>query len=55
MQMAELGYMPVSDVLAELGYEDPNAMQAQAAKEMAQRQQLGLPPPQPQGQKKGKK
>lgn len=53
MQLAEMLYMPASEVLAELGYEDGKALMQAALQEMQERQALGLPPPQ-QGKPKGK-
>lgn len=52
MQMAEMGYMPASAVLSELGFEDPKALMQEAQKEMVERQALGIPPPQQGGAKK---
>jgi hypothetical protein len=52
MQMAEMMYLPASEVLAELGFDNPKELMQQAIKEMTERQALGLPPPQAGGQKK---
>lgn len=52
--MAEQGAIPMSMVVKEAGFDNPEELMQQAAKEMQMKQQMGFPPPQPQ-KKGGKK
>ena len=54
-QLAEKGGIPMSMVLEEAGFDNPKELQAQAAKEMQEKQALGFPPPEPPKKSGGKK
>ena len=54
MQLAEQGIVPMSMVAQEAGFDNPEELMAQAAKEMQAKQQMGFPAPEPK-KKGGKK
>jgi hypothetical protein len=54
-QMAQEGAIPMSMVVKEAGFDNPEELMQQAAKEMQMKQQMGFPMPEPKKGKGGKK